>query len=104
MFPDPNLGHIFGYKSEVDDEGIRITFLGGIVKIILRYRDISRAKITTYEGGRISWDVIRWGKCPKGTKALEVTLKRRIFKRHLIVFENLEREVEKVERYIEVER
>ncbi len=104
MFPDPNVGYVFGYESELSDEGIRINFLKGLVRILFRYEDIDRAKVVTYYGGRISWDVIRWGKCPRGTRALEITLKRGIFKRHLIVFEDLEKVIKKLEKYIEVER
>jgi len=51
-FPDPNIGYVFGYKSTIVDDEILITFLGG----------------------RISWDVIRWGKCPPKTEALKVIL------------------------------
>ncbi len=103
MFPDPNVGHVFGYKSRVSREGIWVAFLKGKVRILFRYENIERARVTTYDGGRISWNVIRWGKCPKGTKAIEITLNRGIFKRHLIVFEDLERAVDEIKRYIEVE-
>jgi len=79
-----------------------ITFLKGLIKIIFRYEDIETAQITTYKGGRISWNVIRWGKCPNGTKALQIRLKRGIFKNYLIVFENLDDAIKKLRRYIEV--
>ena len=104
MFPDLNIGYVFGYRSEVDRDGIRITFLRGLINIVFRYEDILVARITTYNGGRISWDVIRWGKCPKGTKALEIRLKHGIFRRHLIVFDDLDVAVNKLEKYIEVVR
>ena len=102
MFPDPNVGYVFGYRSEICEDGIVITFLRGLIKIVFRYEDIETAKITTYKGGRISWNVIRWGKCPNGTIALLIRLKRGIFRNHLIVFENLDEAVEKLRRYIEV--
>ena len=102
ILPDPNVGYVFGYSSEVYKEGIVITFLKGLIKIVFRYEDIEIVKITTYKGGRISWNVIRWGKCPNGTKALQIRLKRGIFRNHLIVFENLDEAVERLRKYIEV--
>jgi len=102
MFPDPNIGYLFGYKAEVNRNGIQLSFLRGLIRIVFRYENIERAKVTTYTGGRISWNVIRWGKCPKGTKAIEIVLKQGIFKRHLIVFEDLEKAVEEIKRYIKV--
>ena len=104
MFPDLNIGYIFGYTSDVDTEGIQITFLKGLVRIVFRYEDIEIARVTTYNGGRISWNAIRWGKCPKGTKTLEIILKRGIFRRHLIVFDNLGDIISKLENHIEVAR
>ncbi len=103
MFPDPNVGHVFGYKSGVGREGICVSFLKGRVRVLFRYENIDKARVTTYYGGRISWNVIRWGKCPDGTRAIEITLKRGIFKRHLIVFEDLDRAVDEIKRYIEIE-
>jgi hypothetical protein len=102
MFPDPNVGYVFGYKSEVCDDGIAVTFLRGLIRIVFRYEDIESARIKTYRGGRISWNVIRWGKCPNGTKALQIRLRRGIFRDHLIVFENLDEAVEKLGRFVEV--
>jgi len=46
--------------------------------------------IEKYTGGQVSWDVIRWGKCPTGTQALKITLKQGLFKQHLIVFNDLQ--------------
>ena len=89
-FPDPNIGYVFGYDSKLTDDGILITFLGGIIKILFQFKDIEYVSREVYRGGRISWDVIRWGKCPPGTEALKVILKKGIFKNHLIVFDNLD--------------
>lgn len=88
-FPDPNVGYVFGYDSKVTDKGILITFLGGMVRILFRFEDIEGMHKETYGGGRISWDVIRWGKCPHGTEALRVILKRGIYKTHMVVFDDL---------------
>ena len=74
-FPDPNIGYVFGYKSRITNEGILVTFLNGKVKIVFRYSDIEQAHKEVYRGGRISWNVIRWGKCPSGTEALRIILK-----------------------------
>ncbi len=38
-FPDLNIGYVFGYRSEVSDEGIVVKFLGGLVKITFKYED-----------------------------------------------------------------
>ncbi len=103
MFPDPNVGYIFGYKSGVCEEGIWVAFLRGVIRILFRYEDMERVRLTTYKGGRISWDVIRWGKCPRGTRVLEITLKRGIFKRHLIVFEDPDEAVDEIRKHAEVE-
>jgi len=89
-FPDPNIGYVFGYKSKITDDGILISFLGGIVKISFKFKDIESISKEVYRGGRISWNIIRWGKCPPGTEALRVILKQGIFKNHLIVFDNLD--------------
>ena len=98
--PDPNIRWVFWYKSEVTKEGIRVSFLKGLVRILFRFENIRKAKITSYNGGRISWDVIRWGRCPKGTRALEIVLRREIFRRHLIV--SLDKAVEELKKYVEV--
>ncbi len=65
-------------------------------------KDIETVKITTYKGGKTSWNVIRWGKCPNGTKALQIRLIRGIFSNDLIVFDDLDEAVKKLRRYIEV--
>ena len=89
-FPDPNVGHIFGFGSSVADGRILVTFLGGIVRIPFQFKDIAQVRRTTYGGGRVSWDVIRWGKCPRGTKALRITMKKGAFREHIVVFGNLD--------------
>ena len=89
-FPDPNIGYIFGYNSHVTDEGIVVSFLGGLVKIVFRFDRIESLRRETYTGGRISWDVIRWGKCPSGTAALKVVLRNGAFRNHLVVFDQLD--------------
>ena len=89
-FPDLNVGWVFGYRSKVSDEGIVVTFLGGLVKIVFKYEDMEEVRVETYEGGRVSWDVLRWGRCPKGTKAIRVKLRRGAFRNHLIVFDDVE--------------
>lgn len=88
-FPDPNIGYVFDYKSEIIAEGILITFLRGRVRILFRFADIDSISRETYQGGKISWDVIRWGKCPTGREALKVRLRRGAFRDHLVVFEDL---------------
>jgi len=90
MFPDPNIGYIFGYKSKISKDGIEVQFLHGLIRIVFRYEDIEFAGVETYNGGRISWKVIRWGKCPRGTRAVRIRLRRGIFRDHLIVFEDLD--------------
>jgi hypothetical protein len=50
-----------------------------------------------YVGGKISWDVIRWGKCPNGTQALKIILKHGMFRNHLIVFDEFERAIFELE-------
>ncbi len=90
MFPDPNIGYIFGYKSKVGKDGIEVRFLRGLIKVIFRYEDIEFARVETYNGGRISWNVIRWGRCPRGTKAVRIRLRRGLFRDHLIVFDDLD--------------
>jgi len=89
-FPDPNIGYVFGYRSKITDDGILVSFIGGVVKILFKFKDMEYIGREVYHGGRISWDVIRWGKCPSGTEALKVILKNSIFKNHLIVFDNLD--------------
>ena len=41
-------------------------------------------------GGRISWSVIRSGRCPRGTRALHVRLRRGPFRDHLIVLDDVD--------------
>jgi len=97
-FPDFNIGYVFGYGSGVADEGIRVTFLNGRVRIQFRYQRIEKISRKTYTGGRISWDIIRWGKCPPGTEALEVVLKTGWFRNHLIVFDELNAAISEIEK------
>jgi hypothetical protein len=87
-FPDPNIGYVFGYGSKITDDAVLVTFLGGAVKIPFRFGNIECIGKETYRGGRISWDVLRWGKCPAGTVALKIRLKSGPVKDHLIVFDN----------------
>jgi hypothetical protein len=84
------VGYVFGYHGRVTDDGILVTFLGGIVRILFRFDGIELIAIETYGGGRVSWDVIRWGKCPHGTEALRVTLKRGAYKAHMVVFDDID--------------
>ena len=93
IFPDPNIGYIFGYNSSIEGDTIAVTFLGGLVKIPFRFRDIQKFGRMKYRGRRISWDVIRWGKCPRGTEALQISLKKGLFRNHLIVFPDINRAV-----------
>ena len=92
--PDFNIGYVFGFGSEINSEGLLVTFLGGIVRIRFRYKDIEEVSREIYSGGRISWDVIRWGKCPPGTDALRVVLKNGPFRKHLIVFDRPDAAIE----------
>lgn len=94
IFPDPNIGYVFGYKSNVTHDGILVTFLGGRVKILFGYKDIEKIKRETYQGGRISWDVIRWGRCPSGTEGIRLRLKKGYFRNHIIVFDNIKAAVD----------
>lgn len=89
-FPDPNIGYLFGYRSKITGAGILVTFLGGIVGVLFRFADTEGLSREVYDGGRISWDVIRWGKCPPGTEALRIVLKRGAFRNHLVVFDDLD--------------
>lgn len=89
-FPDPNFGYHFDYRSHITEKGILLTFLRGKVRILFRFEDIVRAEKDVYRGGAVSWDVIRWGKCPSGTQALRIILKKGCFRNHMIVFEDLE--------------
>ncbi|GEM_PF-1533805 len=89
-FPDFNIGYVFGYNSRITDEGILVTFLGETVRILFSYAEIEQMDIEKYTGGQVSWDVIRWGKCPPGTQALKISLKQGLFKQHLIVFNDLQ--------------
>jgi len=95
-FPDPNIGYVCGYKSKITNEGLLITFLGGIVQIPFKFKDIKSIHKEVYRGGRISWDIIRWGKCPNGKEALRISLKNGSFKNHIIVFNNLEETINKL--------
>lgn len=92
-FPDPNIGYIFGYKSRITNKGILVTFLGDIVNILFQYSNIEQIYNEKYVGGKISWDVIRWGKCPNGTQALRIILKQGMFRNHFIVFHDFERAI-----------
>ncbi|MBN2523958.1 MAG: hypothetical protein JXB24_11855 [Bacteroidales bacterium] len=96
IFPDPNIGYIFGYKSKITSKGILITFLWEGIKILFRFENIRHIKRVTYSGGKISWDILRWGKCPPGKNALYIKLKKGIFKNHLIVFNDLESAVTEI--------
>jgi hypothetical protein len=95
-FPDPNVGYVFGYKSRITREGILVTFLREWVKIWFRFDNIDRVRRETYRGGRISWDVIRWGKCPPGQEALRVCLREGAFKHHLVVFDDLDAAIDEL--------
>jgi len=95
-FPDPNIGYVCGYNSKVTNEALLVTFLGGIVQIPFKFNDIESIYREVYRGGRISWDVIRWGKCPSGKDALRIFLKRGSFRNHIIVFDNLEETINKL--------
>jgi hypothetical protein len=98
-FPDPNIGYVFGYNSHVTNEGIMVTFLGGLLKIVFRFDHIESLRREVYTGGRISWNVIRWGKCPSGTTALKVVLRNGMFRNHLIVFDRLEDSITDLQRH-----
>ncbi|MEN6313919.1 MAG: hypothetical protein ABFD25_06690 [Clostridiaceae bacterium] len=89
-FPDPNIGYVCGYKSKIIDDGFLVTFLGGLVKIRFKFNDIESINKEVYNGGKVSWDVIRWGRCPNGTEALRILLRKGSFRSHIIVFDNLE--------------
>lgn len=93
-FPDPNVGYHFGYESRMTERGVLVTFLRGRVKILFRYEDVASAEKAVYRGGIVSWDVIRWGKCPSGTQALRISLKKGCFRNHMIVFDNLENAID----------
>ena len=93
IFPDLNIGYVFGYKSMITKEGILITFIGGIVKILFKYINIEQINRKVYSGERISWDVIRWGKCPPGKEALKIVLKQGAFRNHFIIFDDLEKTI-----------
>ena len=88
-FPDPNIGYVFGYNSYIEKEAIIVSFLGGLVKIPFKFKNIETIKKEKYQGGKFSWDIIRWGKCPTGTDALKIITKKGLFKNHLIVFSDL---------------
>ncbi len=89
-FPDANIGYHFGYESRITDDAILVTFLWRLVRIRLPFDRLASADRATYRGGRISWDVIRWGRCPPGGEAVAVLLRRGPFLRHLIVFDDNE--------------
>ncbi|MDD3190173.1 MAG: hypothetical protein PHI66_00550 [Candidatus Pacebacteria bacterium] len=95
-FPDLNLGYVFNYKSYITEEGIMLTFLGGFVKILFGFDQIREMRKTRYLGGRISWDVLRWGKCPKCTEVLSVHLDKGVFLNHMIVFDDLEKAIAEI--------
>lgn len=97
IFPDPNIGYVCGYKSRITDEGFLVTFLGGIVKILFKFNNIETIYEGIYRGGKISWDVIRWGKCPNGTEAIRLLLKKGSFRNHIIVFDNLDAAINDLE-------
>jgi hypothetical protein len=97
VFPDLNAGYVFGYRSKITREGILISFLSGIVKIRFKNGNIGHASRYKYNGGRISWNVIRWGKCPQGKEALKIILRRGIFRNNIVVFDNLEKSVSDLE-------
>jgi len=95
-FPDLNIGYIFGYRSQVAPQGILVSFLWNGIKILFRFENIRYIKRVTYSGGKISWDILRWGKCPPGKTGLYIKLKKGIFKNHLIVFKDLESVVSEI--------
>lgn len=95
-FPDPNIGYVFGYDSKISDDRILVTFLGGVVKIPFSFNAILQVSKATYNGGRISWDVVRWGKCPSGTEALKIVMKKGPLRDHMIVFNDLNAAVRKL--------
>lgn len=99
-FPDPNIGYLFGYDSKVIKEGILVSFLGGVVKILFEYSKIEHMERTVYSGGRISWDIIRWGKCPPGKEAIKIIQKQGAFKNHIIVFDDLEKTINDLKSYM----
>jgi len=102
IFPDPNVGYHFGYGSRINENGILVTFLGGKVKIPFLFKDIAYVTKEAYAGGVISWDVIRWGKCPKGTQALKIVLKKGNFIKHLVIFEDLDGAVSLLKDKVEI--
>lgn len=89
-FPDPNVGYVFGYRGTTTGNGIEVTFLSGRVRILFRPRAIRSVWPEIYQGGRISWSVIRFGRCPRGTRALHVQLTRGLFRDHLVVLDDLD--------------
>ena len=89
-FPDPNVGYVFGYRGAATDNGVEVTFLGGRARILFPPRAIRSVWPETYRGGRISWSVIRFGRCPRGTRALHVQLARGLFRDHLVVLDDLD--------------
>jgi len=97
-FPDLNIGYIFDYNGYITEKGMMVTFLGGFVKILFGFDQIKDIERTFYLGGKISWNVLRWGKCPKGTEVLSICLDEGVFLHHMIVFDDLDNATEKIKR------
>jgi hypothetical protein len=98
IFPDTNIKHIFGYRSRIVPKGILVSFLWESIKIVFPFENIRSIRRTTYSGGKISWNMIRWGKCPPGREGLNIQLKKGIFKNHLIVFRDMEAVIDEINR------
>jgi len=90
-FPDPNIGHLFGYASKITPSEIRITFLGGLVRKSFKFNNIDSARREIYKGGAVSWRLMRWGKCPKDSQGIRIRLRKGLFRNHLIKFDDLTR-------------
>lgn len=95
-FPDPNIGYLFGYGSQVTDSGVLVTFLHGRVRVSFPFADMAGISRSAYRGGRVSWDVVRWGKCPRGTEALAISMKKGLFRENLVVFGDLDAAVRRL--------
>lgn len=88
-FPDTNtLGPYC--DNTIGRNAVNVSFLK-IFNKRFRLEDIDWARRELYKGGRISWRLMRWGKCPKDAQGIRIRLNRGLFRDHFLIFPDLTR-------------
>ncbi len=87
-FPDAN---ILTRKCENTITKDAILALSPLINRKFKFDEIDWARRELYKGGKISWRLMRWGKCPKDAQGIRIRLDRGLFRDHFLAFPDLTR-------------